>query len=161
MSSATNIDEEIFAKRGDYKRQKGGGDGIRKGGFIDRTSASGDTTGRSRIRVRVQLHSQQLFRKELHLETPEAGEEGKEEFVLESDQKTFLSIPKELLDGDLLKVSFYYPRDARNTKVCVVDGEPCEGYDLILYNWKDVNGDGKFASDEFIPNEAQKANSNP
>jgi subtilisin family serine protease len=162
MSSATNIDEEIFAQgAGIINARRAVEMASGKGGLLIEPALLVTPPAEAGSELEFNFTVNNYSGKNFILKPQKLVKKEKEEFVMESDQKTFLSIPKELLDDDLLKVSFYYPRDARNTKVCVVDGELCEGYDLILYNWKDVNGDGKFASDESIPNEAQKSELEP
>ncbi len=70
----------------------------------------------------------------------------KELTLKSANERSFFPIPRDMLDCDLMKVSTYYPRDARNT---MLNKE--EGYDLYLYNWKDVNGDGEIQEGELEP----------
>ncbi len=65
------------------------------------------------------------------------------EFTLSTANESILAIPEEMLTCNLLKVSSYYSRDARNTKL-----EKNEGCDIYLYNWEDMNGDGEIQNDE-------------
>ncbi|OPX77974.1 MAG: Pyrolysin precursor [Methanosaeta sp. PtaB.Bin039] len=67
----------------------------------------------------------------------------KEVSLKPEDKGIFFTIPKELLDCDLLRISSYYERDAKNTKL-----EKEEGYDLYLYNWNDTNRDEKAQDEE-------------
>jgi len=65
------------------------------------------------------------------------------EFTQSSANESILAIPEDMLTCNLLKVSSYYSRDARNTKL-----EKNEGYDIYLYNWEDMNEDGEIQNDE-------------
>jgi len=158
MSSATNIDEEVFAQ----------GSGI-----INARRAVEMASGKNGVLVEpallvtppVEAGSELEFNltvtnysgENFTLRPQKLVKKEKIEFVLKSEERAFLPVPEELLDCDLMKLSLYYPRNARNTKVDLTDEmERCEGFDLYLYNWNDMNGDGRFASDELMLEEAQK-----
>ncbi len=138
MSSATDIDEEVFAQ----------GSGI-----INAKRAVEIASGKNGVLVEPAL---------LVTKPVEAGSNLRFNFTLSNysgklidlkpqilikdktknltlrlgNESIFFIIPRDMLGCDLLKASSYYPRDARNTKL-----ENDEGYDLYLYNWKDINGD--------------------
>jgi subtilisin family serine protease len=144
MSSATDIDEEIFAQgSGMINATKAveiacGMDGvliepallitppIRAGSILEFNFTMTSYSGRQ-----VRLIPQQLIK------------DKRRDLTLTPEDESFFIIPGDMLSCDLLKVSSYYPRDVRNTKL-----EKSEGYDIDLYNWRDSNGDGELQKDE-------------
>ena len=140
MSSATDIDEEIFAQGSGIANAKraveiaSGKDGVLVEPALLVTSpveAGSDLVFDFNITnyssEKIDLRPQTLIR------------DKRSELTLKSSNKDIrFKLPKDMLDCDLLKISSYYQREARSTKL-----ERYEGYDLYLYNWRDVNGDGE------------------
>ncbi|HOT06709.1 MAG TPA: S8 family serine peptidase [Methanotrichaceae archaeon] len=139
MSSATDIDEEVLAQGSGIINARraveiaSGTSGVliepallvtgpvKAGSTLEFNFTITNYSGKS-----IQISPQTLIR------------DKKKELALKSSGKDILfSLPKDMLDCDLLKVSSYYPREAKSTKL-----ERYEGYDLFLYDWRDSNGDG-------------------
>ncbi|AEB69757.1 S8 family serine peptidase [Methanothrix soehngenii] len=60
-----------------------------------------------------------------------------------TEENAFFPIHSDMLDCDLIKVSSYYPRDTRSTKL-----DKYEGFDIYLYNWEDRDIDGEVQESE-------------
>ncbi len=74
-----------------------------------------------------------------------------------TNESILFPVDNELLNCDLMKVSFYYPRNTKDTKL-----DEDEGYNLYLYNWKDINHDGRLGPDGLITmDEAQEGELEP
>ena len=145
MSSATDINEEIFAQGS---------------GLINAKRAAEIASGKDGVLIEPALISTKPVEAGSNLEfnftisnysgkpitlKPQILIENKtKELILKSENENdFFSIPRDMLDCDLVKVSSYYSRDNRSTKP-----DRYEGYDLCLYNWNDMNSDGKAQENE-------------
>ena len=159
MSSADDINEEIFAQGSGIINARraveiaSGRDGVliepallttwpvEAGSYLEFNFTISNYYGKP-----ITLNPQRLVKGESKAITIESVNES-----------ILLPVDKNMPYCDLMKVSFYYPRDARNTKL---DGE--EGYNLYLYNWKDLNHDGRVGPDGLITmDEAQKGELEP
>jgi subtilisin family serine protease len=144
MSSATDINEEIFAQ----------GSGI-----INATKATEIASGKNGVLVEpaflvtppIEAGSTLKFNftminysgRPVNLTPQKLVKDKIRDLTPISENPSIFIIPREMLNCDLLKVSSYYPRDARNTEL-----ETSEGYNIYLYNWKDKSGDGEIQQEE-------------
>lgn len=144
MSSATDINEEIFAQGS---------------GMINAAKAVEIASGRNGVLIEpallvtapVEAGSTLKFSftltnhsgRTVNLKPQILIKDKTWEFTQSSANESIIAIPEDMLTCNLLKVSSYYSRDARNTKL-----EKNEGYDIYLYNWEDMNEDGEIQNDE-------------
>ena len=156
MSAATDINEEVFAQGAGIMNAKraveiaSGRDGalIEPALVVTMPVEAGSTldfnfTISNYSDGPIALKPQRLIKEET------------ETFTLDQINESILfPVDKELLNCDLMKVSFYYPRNTRDTKI---DREKGVGYSLYLFNWRDLNNDSRAGPEEGITlNNAQK-----
>ncbi len=79
----------------------------------------------------------------VHLEPQILIKEKNRELTLSAENESIFVIPNDMIACDLLKISSYYSRDSRDTKL-----ENEEGYDIYLYNWEDKDDDGEIQKAE-------------
>lgn len=148
MSSATDIDEEVFAQGSGLINAKkaveiasgNGGVLIEPALLITPPVEAGSTL---EFNITISNYSDE----QINLKPKLLIKNKTRELTLESvSENAFFLIPEDMIDCDLMTVSSYYPRDARNT---MLNKE--EGYDLSLYNWKDGNVDGEAQKSELEP----------
>ncbi|MDD3323297.1 MAG: S8 family serine peptidase, partial [Paludibacter sp.] len=145
MSSATDIDEEIFAQgAGIINAKRAVEIASGKDGILIEPALLSTTPVAVGSNLKFNLSISNYSEDSMNL-TPLKLIIDKTKYVTlnPENESTFLPIPTDMLDCDLIKVSSYYPRTARNK---MINEE--YGYDLHLYNWKDVNGDGKAQESE-------------
>ncbi|OPX79937.1 MAG: Pyrolysin precursor [Methanosaeta sp. PtaB.Bin039] len=158
MSSATNIDEEVFAQgSGLINAKRAVQIASKKDGVLVEPALLVTPPVRAGSRLDFNFTITNYSGEDITLKPQKLMKKAKREFILEPEKMSLLEIPDEMLSCDLLKASFYYSRIDRNTKVCLADWELCEGYDLILYNWKDINGDRWFKSDRGLYEDTQES----
>ena len=155
MSSATDIDEEVFAQgSGIINAKRAVEIASRKDGVLIEPAllvtppVEAGSTLEFNFTISNYSDKPIIFKPQILIKKTDMKVILKSQMVKES---AFFPVSSDMLDRNLMKISLYYPRDARNTKLDVD-----EGYDLYLYNWKDLNGDGNFGSGEPIPTQAQE-----
>jgi len=156
MSSATDINEEVFAqgsgimnaKRAVEIASRRDGALIEPALFVTMPVEAGSTLD---FNFSISNYSDRPIALKPQRLVKEANETISLDLINES---ILFPVDKELLNCDLMKVSFYYPRNTKDTKI---DREKGEGYNLYLYNWRDVNNDSRAGPEEGINlNNAQK-----
>ena len=140
MSSATDIDEEVFAQGSGIVNAKraveiaSGKDGVLIEPALLVTSPV-ETGSALEFNLTISNYSG----KPIDLKPKILVKDKSKELTFKNINENILfTLPGDMLDCDLLKVSSYYPRDSRSTKL-----EKYEGYDLYLYNWRDTDRDGE------------------
>jgi subtilisin family serine protease len=154
MSAATDINEEVFAqgsgimnaKRAVKIASRRGGALIEPALFVTSPVEAGSTLD---FEFTISNYSD----RPIALNPQRLIKEATKTFSLDLTNESILfPVDNELLDCDLLKVSFYYPRNTKDTKL-----EEDEGYILYLYNWRDLNNDSRAGPEEGITlNNTQK-----
>jgi subtilisin family serine protease len=145
MSSATDINEEVFAQgAGIINARKAAEIASGKNGVLVEPALLVTPPVEAGSNLRFNFTISNYSGKQIDL-TPEIlVKDKKKKLILRSrDENIIFTIPGDMLDCDLLKVSSYYQRNNKSTKL-----DTYEGYDLCLYSWRDGNGDGKAQEDE-------------
>ena len=140
MSSATDIDEEVFAQgSGIINAKRAVEIASGKDGFLIEPALLVTPPVEAGSTLEFNLTISNYSDKPIDLKPKILIENKTRKATLKSvNESAFLLIPRDMLDCDLMKVSSYYSRVARNTEV-----NKEYGYDLYLYSWKDMNGDGE------------------
>ena len=140
MSSATDIDEEVFAQgSGIINAKRAVEIASGKDGVLVEPALLVTSPVEAGSNLRFDFTVSNYSGKPINLKPQILIKDKTKNLTLKSgNESIFFTIPRDMLGCDLLKVSSYYPRNNRSTKL-----DKYEGYDLYLYNWKDRNGDGK------------------
>ncbi|MFB3765160.1 MAG: S8 family serine peptidase [Methanotrichaceae archaeon] len=145
MSSATDIDEEVFAQgSGIINAKRAVEIASGKNGVLVEPALLVTSPVEAGSNLKFNFTISNYSGKPIDLKPQILVKDKTKNLTLKSgNESIFFTIPSDMLRCDLLKVSSYYPRDTRSTKL-----DKYEGYDLYLYNWKDRNSDGKAQDDE-------------
>ncbi len=148
MSSATDIDEEVFAQgSGIINARRAVEIASGKDGVLIEPALLVTSPVEAGSALEFNLTISNYSGKPIDLKPKILVKDKAKELTFENTNENILfTLPRDMLDCDLLKVSSYYPRDVRSTKL-----EKYEGYDLYLYNWRDTDKDGEIQELELKP----------
>jgi subtilisin family serine protease len=140
MSSATDIDEEIFAQgSGIINAKRAVEVASEKDGVLVEPALLVTSPVEAGSDLRFNLTLSNYSGKPIDLKPQILIKDKTKNLTFKSgNESIFFVISRDMLDCDLIKVSSYYSRTARNTRL-----DKDEGYDLYLYSWKDTDGDRK------------------
>jgi len=148
MSSATNIDEDVFAQgSGIINAKRAVEIASGENGILIEPALLATPPVKAGSELEFKFNVTNYSGENLSLKPQKLVKKNHREFVLKSEDNTFLTIPADMLNCDLLKVSSYYSRNANDTKL-----PEDEGYDLYLYDWADLNKGGKFETNFSMQN---------
>lgn len=138
MSSATDINEEVFAQGAGIINAKSAVEvASEKNGVLIEPALLITPPIEAGSNLEFNFTISNYSNKSFNINPKILVRSNVTEKCLESARESvFFTISRDMLDCDLVKISSYYQRDKRST---MLNKE--EGYDLSLYNWKDTNVD--------------------
>ena len=141
MSSATDIKEEVFAQGSGVINAKRAMEIIRrKNGALVEPAFLVTEPVKAGSMIEANFTISNYYGEPIELKPQNLVRTKMVEIVA---KEGIFHVENDLLDCDLLKLSSYYNRNKRDTRM-----EGDEGYVLYLYNWMDKNGNEKMAKEE-------------